>query len=144
MQLRILNKVYSKNNLNNMSERIFDEILGKEPALTYIGFENSNSGDFQKNRENLLKAFKEFKTCCEWIEKHQTKIKRKDLKNYNYLKYHYNSYFLTHSIERWSGMHISNGAFIASLIYFDISYKPILGTPDISVYLALSKQTPFI
>ncbi len=127
-----------------MSEEIFTEILKKEPLLSSIGFENANSEEFRKNREALLKSFNEFKTCCEWIEKHQTKIRKRDLKNYNYLKYHYNSYFLTHSIEKWSGIAISTGAFIAALIYFDVSYKPILGTPDISVYLALSKQTPFL
>jgi hypothetical protein len=127
-----------------MSEEIFTEILKKEPLLSYIGLENTNGEEFRKNREALLKSYNEFKICCEWIEKHQTKIKKRDLKNYNYLKYHYNSYFLTHSIEKWSGSTISAGAFIAALIYFDISYKPILGTPDISVYLALSKQTPFL
>ena len=140
----MLNRIKSDNNLTVLSEEIFLEILERQPSLTYTGFENSLSEDFQKNRESLQNAFQEFKTCCDWIEKHQTKIKRKDLKNYNYLKYHYNSYFLTRSIGRWAEIPISNGAFIASLIYFDISYKPILGTPDISVYLALSKQTPFI
>ncbi|MFZ0454832.1 MAG: hypothetical protein WCE54_13365 [Ignavibacteriaceae bacterium] len=127
-----------------MSEDIFTEILNKEPSLSYIGFENTNGEGFEKNREKLAKCFEEFKICCEWIEKHQTKIRRRDLKNYNYLKYHYNSYFLTHSIERWSGTTISSGAFIAALIYFEISYKHIFGTPDISVYLALSKETPYI
>ncbi len=127
-----------------MSEEIFNEILQREPFLSYIGFESSFNDEFKKNRDSLEKSFDEFKICCEWIEKHQTKIRKRDLKNYNYLKYHYNSYFLTHSIEKWSGKTISTGAFIASLIYFDISYKPILGTPDISVYLALSKQTPFL
>lgn len=127
-----------------MSEDIFNEVLQQEPLLSCIGFENTYSGEFKQNREKLEKSFNEFKICCEWIEKHQTKIKKRDLKNYNYLKYHYNSYFLAHSIERWSGQTISTGAFIAALIYFDVSFKPILGTPDISVYLALSKQTPFI
>ena len=116
----------------------------KEPLLSYLGFENTNDEEFKKNREKLEKSFNEFKICCEWIEKHQIKIRKRDLKNYNYLKYHYNSYFLIHSIERWAETTISTGAFIAALIYFDISYKPILGTPDISVYLALSKQTPYI
>ena len=127
-----------------MSEENFNKILQKEPLLSYIGFENTKNDEFTKNREKLEQSFDEFKICCKWIEKHQTKIKKRDLKNYNYLKYHYNSYFLTRSIERWAETTISQGAFIASLIYFEISYKPILGTPDISVYLALSKQTPFI
>lgn len=127
-----------------MSEDIFNEVLQKEPLLSYIGFENNHNEEFKQNREKLEKSFNEFKICCEWIEKHQTKVKKRDLKNYNYLKHHYNSYFLTHSIEKWAGTTISTGAFIAALIYFDISYKPILGTPDISVYLALSKQTPFL
>ena len=127
-----------------MSEDIFNEILKKEPSLSYIGFENTIDEEFEKNREKLKESFNEFKICCEWIEKHQTKIRKRDLKNYNYLKYHYNSYFLTHSIEKWSGITISTGAFISALIYFDISYKHIFGTPDISVYLALSKETPYI
>ena len=128
-----------------MSEDIFKRILQKEPNLTYLGFENPlNSSQFQQNRQILENGFNEFKTCCEWIEKHRTKIKKRDFRNYNYLRYHYNSYFLAHSIERWSQQNISNGAFIASLIYFGISYKQIFGTPDISVYLGLNKTTPYI
>ena len=128
-----------------MSQDIFKEILQKEPALSFIGFDNPlNNGQFKKNREALENGFEEFQICCDWLLKHRTKVKKRDIKNYNYLRFHYNSFFLTHSIERWAGRNISNGAFIASLIYFDIAYKPIYGTPDISIYLALSKTTPYI
>jgi hypothetical protein len=128
-----------------MSEELFSNLLKSEPFLTYNGFEDSISREeFTKNRKALEESFDEFLTCCEWIKKHQTKIKRRDLKDYNFLKHHYNSYFLTHSVEKWSGKHISNGAFIAALIYFEVSYKPILGSPDISVFLALNKETPYL
>ncbi len=128
-----------------MSEDIFKGILRREPNLTSLGFESlGNSEQFLDNRSALEKGFNEFRICCEWIEKYRTNIKKREFKNYNYLKYHFNSYFLAHSIERWSEQRISNGAFIASLIYFGISYKPIYGTPDISVYLGLTKTTPYI
>jgi hypothetical protein len=128
-----------------MTEEIFKTILNKENTLTYIGFDDiKNNEDFQINRKLLEESFDEFKTCCQWIERHKVKMKRRDFKNFNFLKYHFNSYFLTRSIEKWSGHHISNGAFIAALIYFDISYKPIYGSPDISVFLALDKETPYI
>jgi hypothetical protein len=128
-----------------MSEDIFKGILKREPGLTCLGFENQgNNEQFQINRSALENGFNEFKICCEWIERHRTKIKKRDFKNFNFLRYHYNSYFLAHSIERWAEQNISNGAFIASLLYFGISYKPIYGSPDISVFLALNKTTPYI
>lgn len=129
-----------------MSEDIFKKILEKQPSLTSNGFENpSYSEDFENSRSTLIQSgFEEFKICCEWIEKHKTRVKKRDLKDYNFLKYHFNSYFLRHSVEKWSEREISNGAFIAALLFFDVSYKPIYGSPDVSVFLALNKETPYI
>jgi hypothetical protein len=128
-----------------MSEAEFKEILGNEPTLTYSGFENSlNSNKFQENRMMLEKALDEFITCCEWISKYQTHFSRKDLKEFNFLRHHLNSYYLTHSIEKWSGSHISNGALIAALIHKGIKYKPVLGSPDVLAILPLKKETPFL
>jgi hypothetical protein len=123
----------------------FEEVLTKEPTLTYNGFDSSiNSDKFKDDRLTLEKALDEFIVCCEWINKFQTQFSRKDLKEFNFLRHHLNSYFLTHSIEKWSGVHISNGAFIAALIYKGIKYKPVLGSPDVLAILPLKKETPYL
>ncbi len=128
-----------------MTQIEFKEILSNEPTLTSLGFEgNSHNDDFKNKRKQLEESFEECKTCSEWIDKYKTRFSRKDLKEFNFLKFHLNSYYLKHAIEKWSGIHISNGALIAALIYHEVRFKPIFDSPDVLAVLPLKKDTPYI
>lgn len=128
-----------------MTQIEFKEILSKEPTLTSAGFENYiKDNGYKDNRKQLEDSFEEFRTCSEWIEKYKRAFSRKDLKEFNFLKFHLNSYYLKHAIEKWSGIHISNGALIAALIYHEVKIKPIFDSPDVLAILPLKKNTPYI
>lgn len=127
-----------------MTEAQFNKIVSEEPGLTYIGFEDPSMNNFDENRKTLKQSFNEFKICCEWIEKYRTDLSKRELKDYNFLRHNINSYYLKHAVEKWAEQYISNGALIAALIYFEIAYKPILGSPDVSAFIILDKNTPYL
>lgn len=127
-----------------MTESHFTKIVQEEPNLTYVGFEDPSVSNFNENRKILEHSFNEFKICCEWIEEFKTDLSKKELRDYNFLKHNINSYYLKHAIEKWAEQYVSNGALIAALIYFEIAYKPILGSPDVSAFITLDKKTPYL
>ena len=107
--------------------------------LTEKGFSKSKSEEDQnKKRKDLEYRCEEFRLCCEWIKKFSYKPSEKRI---NKMSQTYSSYYLKHLVEKWSSRYISNGAFIAAVIYLNIPYRRIFGTPDISVTLFLKEKT---
>ena len=56
----------------------------------------------------------------------------------------YNSYYLKHFVEKWSGKYISNGAFIAAVRFMGLPFRPIYGTPDVSVTVFLKEEATLL
>ena len=96
--------------------------------------------DYYEKRKDLENRYEEFKACCEWIEKYRFYPTEKQFRKYVQVQT-YNSYYLKHLVEKWSGRYISNGVFIAAVRYLKIPFRPIYGTPDISVTIFLREET---
>ncbi|NWF88251.1 MAG: hypothetical protein HXY50_02185 [Ignavibacteriaceae bacterium] len=96
-----------------------------------------------QKRKDLESRFDEFETCCEWIQKFRFHPTERQIKKYVQVQT-YNSYFLKHLVEKWSGKYISNGAFIAAVRFLGISSRPIYGTPDLSVTIFLKPEATLI
>ncbi len=106
--------------------------------LTEKGFGNMHKDENLNNQKTALQnRYEEFRLCCEWIKKFGVEPSEKRL---NKIPQTYSSYYLKHLVEKWSGQYISNGAFIAAVIYLNIPYRRIFGTPDISVTLYLKEK----
>jgi len=87
--------------------------------LTEMGFEYGNRYD-APNEEQV-------KLCIEWLK---TKKWRKTI-NTSYTSYHWK-----HSVERWAGTYISNGAFIKACINYKVPLKKINGSPNVHVAIS--------
>jgi len=99
--------------------------------------------DYHEKRKNLESRYDEFKLCCEWIEKYRFHPTKKQFKKFVQVQT-YNSYYLKHLVERWSGKYIPNGAFIAAVKFFKLPFRPIYGTPDISITVFLTEGATLI
>lgn len=95
--------------------------------------------DYHEKRKDLENRYNEFKLCCEWIEKYRFHPTEKQFQKFVQVQT-YNSYYLKHLVEKWSGKYISNGAFIATVRFMELPFRPIYGTPDISVTVFLSEE----
>lgn len=95
--------------------------------------------DYSEKRKNLENRYDEFKLCCEWIEKYRFHPTEKQFKKLVQVQT-YNSYYLKHFVEKWSGKYISNGAFIAAVRFMKLPFRPIYGTPDVSVTVFLREE----
>lgn len=105
----------------------------KEPLLSAFGLHGSNrEPSFEREREALAKSFEMFQVCSEYLRF------CKPIKTINPRVG--SSYGLKHEVERWSGVYVHNGAFIAAVIHAGIKYKIIPGSPNI--YLAISSKLP--
>ena len=119
-------------------------IINSFESLTDVGLlYETNVSEYHERRKNLAGRFDEFNTCCEWIEKFRYQPSKKEFLAYVQLQT-YNSYYLKHLVERWSGKYISNGAFIAAIKFFELPFRPIYGTPDISVTVFLKKNATLL
>lgn len=101
--------------------------------------EGSTLINYQQEKKDLENRYEEFKLCCEWIEKFSFEPTEKQWRKVNQLQT-YNSYYLKHLVEKWSGKYISSGAFIMAVRHLQIPFKPIFGTPDISVTIFLREE----
>jgi hypothetical protein len=99
--------------------------------------------DYHEKRKNLENRYDEFKICCEWIEKFRFHPTEKQFRKFVQVQT-YNSYYLKHFVEKWSGKYISNGAFIAAVRFMKLPFRPIYGTPDISVTIFLKKEATLL
>ena len=99
--------------------------------------------DYHEKRKDLENRYNEFKLCCEWIEKYRFHPTEKEYKKYVQVQT-YNSYYLKHLVEKWSGRYISNGAFIAAVRFMNIPFRPIYGTPDVSVTIFLKETATLL
>ena len=115
-------------------------ILSSFECITDVGliFETV-SDDYRKKRKDLENRYDEFKLCCEWIEKYKYHPTEKEFNKFVQLQT-YNSYYLKHLVEKWSGKYISNGAFIAAVKYYRLPFRPIYSTPDIAVTVFLKEE----
>jgi hypothetical protein len=116
------------------------DVIDSFKNLTDIGLlYETDVDDYQERRKNLASQYDEFKTCCEWIKKFRYLPSEREYKKFVQLQT-YNSYYLKHLVEKWSGKYISNGALIAAVRFFKIPYRQIYGTPDISVAIFLKRK----
>ena len=123
-----------------IDQTIFQNILSKTNNITDIGIvTETQSTDYSRQRKDLENRYEEFKSCCEWIEMFRYFPSEKEFIKLVQVQT-YNSYYLKHLVEKWSGKYISNGAFIAAIKALDIPFRPIYGTPDISVTLFLKDE----
>lgn len=99
--------------------------------------------DYHQKRKNLENRYDEFKLCCEWIEKYRYHPSEKQFRKYVQVQT-YNSYYLKHFVEKWSGKYISNGAFIAAVRFMKLPFRKIYGTPDISVTIFLKEEATLL
>lgn len=107
--------------------------MTKEPLLSAFGLHGSNrEPNFEREREALKKSFEMFQVCSEYLRF------CKPIKTINPRVG--SSYGLKHEVERWSGVYVHNGAFIAAVIHAGIKYKRISRMPNI--YLAISTKLP--
>jgi hypothetical protein len=120
-------------NIINSFERISD--LG----LT-VGMPQEN---YVTNKKDLENRFEEFQLCCEWIEKNRFIPTEKQFRKYVQVQT-YSSYYLKHLVEKWSEKYIPNGVFIAAVKYLKIPFRPIYGTPDVSVTIFLKEKATII
>lgn len=115
-------------------------ILNSLEKITDVGFiYESTPKDYNEKRKGLENRFDEFKLCCDWIEKFRFHPTEKQFVKFVQVQT-YNSYYLKHLVEKWSGKYISNGAFIAAVRFMGLSFRPIYGTPDISVTIFLKEE----
>jgi len=120
------------------------KVLNSLEGLTDIGLSYTTTpSDYHERRKNLEGRYEEFKACCEWIEKFRYQPSEKEFKKFVQLQT-YNSYYLKHLVERWSGKYISNGAFIAAVKFYKLPFRHIYGTPDISVCIFLKKKATLL
>ena len=99
--------------------------------------------DYREKRKNLEGRYDEFKFCCEWIEKYRFHPTDKQFKKFVQVQT-YNSYYLKHFVEKWSGKYISNGAFIAAVRFMGLPFRPIYGTPDVSVTFFIKEEATLL
>lgn len=115
-------------------------VLNSLEKITEVGLiYEAVPDDYHKRRKDLENRYDEFKLCCEWIEKYRFHPTEKQFIKFVQLQT-YNSYYLKHLVEKWSGKYISNGAFIAAVKFFKLPFRPIYSTPDISVTVFLSEE----
>ena len=115
-------------------------ILSSFECITDVGlFFGTVSEDYQEKRKDLENRYEEFKLCCEWIEKYRYHPNEKEFNKFVQLQT-YNSYYLKHLVEKWSGKYISNGAFIAAVKYYKLPFRAIYSTPDIAVTVFLKEE----
>jgi hypothetical protein len=119
-------------------------ILNTLEKITDIGLVYETTPEnYSKRRKDLENRWEEFKLCCDWIKKHRYIPSEKEFRKYVQVQT-YNSYYLKHLVEKWSGKYISNGAFIVAIRFLDIPYRPVYGTPDISVTLFLKEEATLL
>jgi len=116
--------------------------IEKEPLLTNFGIGIFQSGEkmtieerqeeFQKERELLKDNLEQFQICCNWL----TLCQKRKTVNLNIDS----SYGLKHRVENHFKSYVSNGSFIAAIIYLEIPYKIYPSRPNINV--ALSSKLP--
>ena len=97
----------------------------------------------KKEEKNWRADMKSLRTCCEWIEKFRYHPSEREFMKFVQVQT-YSSYYLKHLVERWSGKYISNGAFIAAVKFFNLPFRHIYGTPDISVCIFLKKKATLL
>ena len=115
-------------------------ILSSFECITEVGlFLGTVSEDYQEKIKDLENRYEEFKLCCKWIEKYRYHPNEKEFNKFVQLQT-YNSYYLKHLVEKWSGKYISNGAFIAAVKYYKLPFRPIYSTPDIAVTVFLKEE----
>jgi hypothetical protein len=111
------------------SQRTLDKVLRKEPDLCAWGL-----ADRHLRRRNRITDCgqdidpEHFEICCAWLAR-CTLIKSINPKIGT-------SYGLKHRVEEWSGRYVTNGSFIAAVIYLRIPFKRYPDNPNIHVALS--------
>jgi hypothetical protein len=114
------------------------KVMEREPWLCDWGLANKalcmiNNIDLASSRESLEHRTKKFGICCEWLKL------CKAIKTVNCGIP--GSYHLKHLVERWAGTYVSNGSFIAAVIYLGIPYKFYEYTVNIHIGISSRSET---
>jgi len=96
-----------------------------EPTLTPFGIEGPKT--FHTDDKFELDYLRQIDTCIEWL-----KAKKID-RGINQLS---TSYGIKHIIERELNTYVSNGCFIAAVLFLGIPYKRISGSPNILIAIS--------
>ena len=99
--------------------------------------------NYPEKRKSLESRYDEFKLSCEWIGEYKFHPTEKQFQKFVQVQT-YNNYYLKHLVEKWSGKYISNGAFIAAVRFMKLPFRPIYGTPDVSVTVFLREEATLL
>lgn len=113
-----------------MKQIELNKLLEEHPLLTSNGYLCDRNDDrYEQNREYLRNALGEVETCISWLLQC----------NKSSTMHPVSSYGLKHRVERYYDTYVTNGAFIAAVLYLGIKYR-IIDYPNIAVWI--SKKTP--
>lgn len=99
-----------------------------EPTLTAMGIEGPKTF-----KTTEMPDLDQIKTCIEWLQ--QQEITKK-VKTKNAIT----SYGWKHKAERAYKTYVTNGAFIAAVIYLGIPYEKIYDSPNIHVGIKYDRK----
>ncbi len=116
------------------SREDFFKAVRKEPRLSSWGLADRNvcrrnnisPERFKADREDLqANGYEMFVLCCKYLSLcvRQPRVNRKMG----------TSYGLKHCVENWSGKYVTNGSFIAAVIFMEVKFEWIEGTPNVLV-----------
>ena len=116
------------------------EVIESEPYLCSAGLANHlwckvYGINLQESRAELQNQIRMFQLSCECLSlcKIQKTINRNIGTSYSLRRY---------AVRNWCGEYVSNGAFIAVVIYLAIPYKRYSDSPNI--HIAISSRSPML
>lgn len=120
-----------------MRDQRLTEIIDKNPTLCDIGFfhKYDDPEHFEATRTRMYDRGKAFDVCVKWLRACDYNKKAKT-NQYN----KNSSYALKRMIENKTGLLITNGIFIAAVLYLRIPYRQSNDNPNI-IYLPLRKTS---
>ncbi|MDR3596516.1 hypothetical protein [Clostridium sp.] len=102
-----------------------DALLKIEPTLTPFGIEGPKTlhtdDKFEKD------YLRQIETCIDWLKEKTVDSEINQIST---------SYGIKHIVERELHTYVSNGSFIAAVIYLDIPYERITDSPNILVAIS--------
>lgn len=115
------------------NQQELESVMDQNPNITYAGMQSKNHPSYEKNRDDLKAALKQFQLACAYLS--QCKRSKSINKN-NSL-----SYWQKHKLEKFIGIYIANGSIIAAAACLGIKYV-VDKTNPMNVWMAISKDLP--
>jgi len=124
--------------MNKLNRNDLLQAVQKEPGLCALGLFSKGkislfgAAKFEHEKEILKGEFDSFEICIMWL------WQCKPLKRIN--RVIGSSYHLKDFVEKWSGIYISNGAFIAAAIHLGLPYKS--DNDSVNLHIGISGRSP--